>query len=419
MDILREKLANGVYFSHIKNDKYKTARLSVNFVSQIDRKNVTERSLLMSMLRQDTLEFKDYSELNMVLSELYGASLYSDTAKIGDIHLLTVGSTFLNDSALPDGERVTYRMAEILNGVVFNPVCKEREFSKELLIVEKENLKEAILSEINDKKRYALKRAIEIYFENEPYSVPSDGIAEELDKITGQDLCHAYNDIVRSAAIEIVYDGNEDPEEIKKLFANSFSKISERDPVYPSNNPMKKRETITVNEKMDVLQAKEVMLFSAPSETDSAVLRVLSALYGGSPFSMLFKEVREKRSLCYYCSASFARSKNMIIVESGVDTSKISEAEKAILGELKKIAEGNFSDEELENTKQYLYGLYKTTEDSPSAFYSRYLSDIVLRSESFSKEAEKIIAVKREDVISAAAKTVLSEIYCLSAGGEE
>ena len=57
-------------------------------------------------------------------------------------------------------------------------------------------------------------------------------------------------------------------------------------------------------ERSELSQCKMVMGFCSPvAEPDEAVpaLRLFCALFGGTPHSRLFLNVREKLSLCYYC----------------------------------------------------------------------------------------------------------------------
>ena len=46
---------------------------------------------------------------------------------------------------------------------------------------------------------------------------------------------------------------------------------------------------------------------------------VASAIYGGTASSRLFKNVREKQSLCYYCGAAYNGFTGSMRVDSGVE----------------------------------------------------------------------------------------------------
>lgn len=45
----------------------------------------------------------------------------------------------------------------------------------------------------------------------------------------------------------------------------------------------------------------------------------MTDVFGGGPYSRLFMNVREKLSLCYYCSARLIRGKGIIVIQSGIE----------------------------------------------------------------------------------------------------
>ena len=48
-------------------------------------------------------------------------------------------------------------------------------------------------------------------------------------------------------------------------------------------------------------------------------MKIMTALFGGTPHSKLFLNVREKMSLCYYCAAALIKPKGFIMVDSGIE----------------------------------------------------------------------------------------------------
>ena len=75
-------------------------------------------------------------------------------------------------------------------------------------------------------------------------------------------------------------------------------------------------------EKQDVAQCKLVMGFrtdAAQRDPEVMAARVAIALFGATPQSKLFLNVREKLSLCYYCAAKYDRIKGIMLVQSGVE----------------------------------------------------------------------------------------------------
>ena len=73
---------------------------------------------------------------------------------------------------------------------------------------------------------------------------------------------------------------------------------------------------------------------TAGDDDSTMPLMVMTDIFGGGPYSRLFDNVREKMSLCYYCSASSSRVKGLITVESGVEEQNAEKAEKAISEQL-------------------------------------------------------------------------------------
>jgi predicted Zn-dependent peptidase len=90
----------------------------------------------------------------------------------------------------------------------------------------------------------------------------------------------------------------------------------------------------------------------------NAAQSVLSAILGGGMSSRLFMEVREKRGLCYYVSASGGNylDTGVFNVRAGVQVEKIEEAIKTIFEVLKEIKTNTISEQELNKAKEYIKG---------------------------------------------------------------
>ena len=75
-------------------------------------------------------------------------------------------------------------------------------------------------------------------------------------------------------------------------------------------------------------------------EPDLAKIRVFNAIYGGSPTSKLFMNVREKRSLCYYASSGADTQKGLLLVSSAVNFENFGAAREEILAQLEAMRRG-------------------------------------------------------------------------------
>ena len=152
----------------------------------------------------------------------------------------------------------------------------------------------------------------------------------------------------------------------------------------------------------------------------SDLLEDLSDIFGGGAYSKLFRNVREKQSLCYYCSASAVFKKGYMIVDSGVDEKNAEQLIDAVNNELNEIKKGNFDDSDIANSKKAIREILMSYYDSASTLDLWYCRN-------FEKEhivspmefADKIISITKEEIISAANCYKLHTIYKLLPEGSE
>lgn len=147
----------------------------------------------------------------------------------------------------------------------------------------------------------------------------------------------------------------------------------------------------------------------------TVVCRLMSSLFGGGPTSLLFKNVREKLSLCYYCSSSYSRLCGTMYVYSGMDESNKEKAVEEIKRQLAVIARNEFTDDEFEAIKLFAICSLDNTKDSVGSIESWYafqIFDGCIRTPE--QEAERIKAVTRSQVAACASLVRLDTIYLLA-----
>ena len=66
-------------------------------------------------------------------------------------------------------------------------------------------------------------------------------------------------------------------------------------------------------------------------------ITLASCIFGGSPFSKLFANVREKLSLAYYAVARYSRFKSVMMISSGIQTENFKAAYDEIMLQFKKM----------------------------------------------------------------------------------
>ncbi|MBQ7118188.1 MAG: insulinase family protein, partial [Clostridia bacterium] len=175
--------------------------------------------------------------------------------------------------------------------------------------------------------------------------------------------------------------------------------------------------------KQKVKQGKLVIGMRAGMTYDYdnyAAIKVMCAIFGSGTFSKLFMNVREKMSLCYYCSARLINNKGLIVVESGVETENALKALSAIRNELDEVRKGNFTDEVIENAKKSITDTLSSVDDSIMTIdhwmTSQCTSSPFRAPESF---IDEINAVSREEIILAASMVTEDTVFILESEKEE
>ena len=237
-------------------------------------------------------------------------------------------------------------------------------------------------------------------------------------------LTAAWKRLLDTAKIELMVLGDCDPAPVYEGFRAAFETLGSRKTADCTTKVVRSAEKVnTVTEKMDVAQGKLVMGFrtgTATPDEEVPATRLMAALFGGTPNSKLFLNVREKLSLCYYCSASYNSMKGIMLVQSGVEVKNMERAKEEILRQLDEVKQGNFDESEVEAAKMSLCNSYRTLSDSLGGLENWYLSQtFASHSQQPEEAAAQINAVTRQEIIDAANRVTLDTVYCLVGNGED
>ncbi|MBQ2315698.1 MAG: insulinase family protein [Clostridia bacterium] len=411
-------LSNGAQGVFIKNERFNTTLISFNFYMPLASQTVAEYALLPLILTTCSEKYSNFSKLNYKLSKLYGANLSASTEKVGDLQLLKIAVSVIEDRYTLDEESLLQSAVELLTSLVFEPKAENGAFCEEDVEREKRKAIEHIRGQIAEKRSYARQRMIEEMYKGKPYGVSKCGTESDVEKITGESLYNAWKRLLENAFIRVNVVSRNMPQGLFDEIGNRLSAI-ERTQITDcrATAPTRKAATVkTVDERMDIAQGKLVMGFSSRlhGEKDTASLTVMRDILGGGPYSKLFTNVREKLSLCYYCAASVVKVKGLLTVDSGVEAQNFDRAQKAILEQLDALKNGEIDDFEFEASKKSIIDSLKGYNDSQGAldlWYSLKIEDDT--PEAPEEAVEQITKVTKKQVISAAQGVNLHTVYRL------
>ncbi|MBR1731448.1 MAG: insulinase family protein, partial [Ruminococcus sp.] len=374
-------------------------------------------ALLCYMLVRCCRKYPDFTTLSKKLGSLYGAELNGSVSKMGDMQCLNISVSGLDDRYAIGGESISEQLGELLCEVLFNPKAEDGEFDEDDMLQEKRQLLDMIDSEFNDKRTYASQRLIEIMCADELYGVSRCGTKEQIEVLTTADVYNAWQDMLKNAHFEFTFVGDSSPDKAVEIINNSFKEIN-RTPIELSNDVVYTVfDENDFTEEMDVAQSKLEIGFRtscAEPEKEATATRLMCAILGGTATSKLFTNVREKKSLCYYCMSRFYRLKGIMVIESGVETVNIEAAKSAILNEVEELKKGNITDFEIASAKLAIVNSFRSIVDTVTGIASWYSTQLMDASvDTPEQAAEKINAVTKDEIIEAANKLQLDTVYVL------
>lgn len=413
--INRRKIADGVYFSSITDKRYKKNLISVAFSTQLSEDTATENVIVPVLLTKCNSKLPTYKAFNNKMSRLYASGIGGTAGRQYDLQTISFGAYYLDDIYALSGEKMTGIMTDILIDCLTSPVTENGEFSEKFVELEKKTVIDNIETAINDKRSYAIERAMKTICKGEPASVCSYGTVEKAKLITPDSAYKAYRRMLETMPCEIICTGCSDFEGVAEKFAAAFEKAGRHDieNTTIALSPVK-TQTEEVTERLTVNQSKLVLGFKSHSDDDAALV-LLQKIFGGTTSSKLFRNVREKMSLCYYCSAARNDLKGIMLVNSGVENENIEKTKEAVIDQLEEIKNGNFTNEDINFAEMAIKNDFKSVADS-AGNVSNWYFDCIRKNDIVTPEEKlgRYLGVSKERIIAAAKSMVLDSVYVLT-----
>ena len=413
--INRRKIADGVYFSSITDKRYKKNLISVAFSTQLSEDTATENVIVPVLLTKCNSKLPTYKAFNNKMSRLYASGIGGTAGRQYDLQTISFGAYYLDDIYALSGEKMTGIMTDILIDCLTSPVTENGVFSEKFVELEKKTVIDNIETAINDKRSYAIERAMKTICKGEPASVCSYGTVEKAKLITPDSAYKAYRRMLETMPCEIICTGCSDFDGVAEKFAAAFEKAGRHDieNTTIALSPVK-TQTEEVTERLTVNQSKLVLGFKSHSDDDAALV-LLQKIFGGTTSSKLFRNVRENMSLCYYCSAARNDLKGIMLVNSGVENENIEKTKEAVIDQLEEIKNGNFTNEDINFAEMAIKNDFKSVADS-AGNVSNWYFDCIRKNDIVTPEEKlgRYLGVSKERIIAAAKSMVLDSVYVLT-----
>ena len=416
----RREIMQDVFLTYLPADRFKTSRMTVQLIAPLRKETAAANALLPAVLRRGTVRCPDMESLSAALDTLYGATVDYTVRKKGERQCVGFAAGFIDDAFTPHGEKLLEPVARMMGELLLDPVTHGGRFLSGYVESEKANLIDAIRSLKNDKRDWADIRLMQEMCAGEPYSVLRLGDEETAGRINNQSLYLHGQELMASSRVEIIYCGSAEEQRVQDAMLEALAELPRgAQTVLPEIRrvpaPDKPR---TIVETMDVTQGKLAMGYRCGSD-DYPAMVLANLIFGGTSNSKLFLNVRERMSLCYYASSSYARSKGILTVSSGVEAADFARAEEEINRQLRAVQRGDWEEWEQEGALQAIRASLLSLSDSQGALENFYLGQIASGVQETPEELAAALEQVTKERIVAAARTVKPDTVYFLRGKEE
>lgn len=417
--INRIKIYDGVHLNTIASEKFKTNYMSVCFVVPLDKADAHLTALVPKILSRGCRNYPDMAKISERLEYLYDAGITPIYVKRAQSIIVGFSADFIKNEFVPDENAdLLSDVSELLFDILFDPLVENESFREDYTQGEKTDLVNLINSKINNKAAYAKEKCTSLMFGDHSYGYCEYGTKELVETADAKKVYARYKEIINNSPVEIFFNGECEDARLAEIIKKRVPENADRKTVFPGKEFLtgEPEEIKEVSEKMPVAQGKLVMGFRMGginlNSDNSAAFSVFNEIFGGSPSSKLFMNVREAMSLCYYCRSMPDMFISAMFVSSGIETENFEKAKNAILLQLEDVKCGKFTDDEIDDAKRSIQNAYREIDDSASTLCMWYLSRIISGNTSTPESVrENIFKVTKKDIVDAAKNVSLDTVY--------
>lgn len=413
---MRVQLTEGVGLTVVPTTQFKTTRVAVHFLAPLAQADVAARTLLTSVLETSCAAYPTQAALSAHLEEMFGASFGIGVGKEGQLHRVSANVNLLSDQFAQ--EELLAQGFALLQAVLQAPLLTAGHFDEAVFNRERHNLKEYLESLKEDRQTQASLGLQRLYFADDAAQAqPSFGTPEMLAGVDMAHLVATYHQMLAQDRIEIVVLGDVDLATVQGLAAklNFAPRALAQSPVTVAvaAAPVRQRD-----EFAPVLQAKLNLGYRVDTDyfgPKHYAALLANELFGGSPQSKLFVNVREHASLAYYASSTLDVMRHMVTVQTGIDASNRQRVLALIAAQLQQVQAGDFSDQTLQAMKDGLITNRETAFDAPRFLGRQALLQALMPTQpaGLAEFVQGVQAVDRQQVMAAAKQFSLQAVYCL------
>ena len=194
MQRTRTEILPGVWLTALRTEKFKTAWLSVDLLTQLQRETAACTAVLPYVLRHGCTRLPDPEAIAAELDALGGARITPVVRKHGEIQSIGFDAEFPDDAAL--GADVFPRLAADVADLLLHPNTRGGLLRPDIVECEREQLLARIRAAAPDTRAYARERLYAHMCCCEDFAVPRLGEESGAEHIHYRKLTMRYHDVL-------------------------------------------------------------------------------------------------------------------------------------------------------------------------------------------------------------------------------
>lgn len=406
-----EKIEKSNYNLYIiRSQKFKTIKVKLLYKRPIKKEEITIRNFLNDILINSSEEYKTSREIEMQTQELYDFGIGSQSFKSGNYHVISYNANFLNEKYTEPG--MINKSLEFMLSLIYKPNVKNNKFDNTYFKIIKRAIEESIDSEKDNPDRYSVLKLDEM-LDSKTLSYKAVGYKDDLKKITPSNLYDYYKSVLENDRLDIFIVGD-----IKDNIVEIFDEYIPKRPNkkyeikhYLDIDKLKYKEK---SEKQNISQSKLALGYKTENLSFFElhyVLMIYALILGGSPDSKLFKNVREKNSLCYYINASANTISKTLYITAGINKKNYDKTVKLIKEQVSEM--NNVTEAELNKAKKSFINGCREIFDGEGSIINAFISKEYLNTDLPKERIKKINKVTINDIKKLNKKINLDSIFFL------
>ena len=409
------ELVPGISAHFVQSKKFKTNKITIRFTAPLSLETIAGRMLSASMLETANQVYPTSQAFRRYLASLYGTDISTSAYRRGQAHILDLTFTYVRDDFLSKKNVLTSRILELVKQTLFSPLVQDGAFEPALFEIERKQLLASLATDMDDSFYFAHKELDSLFFHDERLQLRYSDLRNSISNESPESSYTCFQDALKNDRIDFFFLGDFNEVEITEslnLLPFTARKSDVAIQYHQSYSNVLQEGMFQRNVGQSILE----LGYHSPvkyGDDEHLPMLVMNGLLGEFAHSKLFTNVRENAGIAYTVSSQLDLFSGLLRMYAGIDRENRNQARKMMNHQLLDLKKGNFTDFELEQTKEMIRRSLLMAQDNQQTLVERVYLNALLGKSSF--DIDRLVAklenVDKEAVCKAANGLKLQAIY--------